>query len=183
MILFNKEIVKVYIIDFFPDPTITGPLKLFLDQHADTTVLVPQTREEVFKFLSAIEQEIGKEGCLIHLVGHGDNKKHGFGRQGLSLTYEEMVAPFTLINERCGDRLIVNASLMCLTDPIHAIYEIDTKIFHACIYSTLTQSIQTLKQLLNIYTKCINGMDIRSAIDHENDVIEYSQEVRPFGYS
>ena len=185
MILFGKEIARTYLIDFFPDTAMIDQLKEFLQQDMIVRVQVPESREQVLEFLDAIEQEIGDEGCLIHLLGHGDEVRQGFGRMGLCFQYNEMVGPLARINSSCGGNLIVNASLMCLTDPFQNLYDQNQDVFHACVYSIEKRSAQTLRQLLHIYRKCRNGLDTRTAIDQENDAIEDTQDpgFRPFGYT
>ena len=185
MVLFNRLIDHILIIDLLPDFQLTGALDGFFDGKISHLVLTPDTREEFFEFLAALATGSAGRGILLQLISHGNEERTLFGKdKSLAFEWSEIIKPFEKINRACENNFIVNASMTCFSDQLAHLKLAHPAIFHAAIYSVTTRSLQAVDQNINIYKQCLQRDSIIQAITSENDAVDagFDGRLRPFGY-
>ncbi|OKS88702.1 hypothetical protein [Mucilaginibacter polytrichastri] len=185
MILFSQIITNIIIIDFLPELNLASELEEYCKSQAPTTLISPEDEQDFLNILKIIAKGAPEEGVLIHLLAHGNIDRSYFGKNSdFKFPWSIFGEPLTAINQKCGGRLIINASLTCYSEPLMFLKYAHRDIYHAAIFSTTERSPQAIMQNINIYNKCINSDSVVSAITQENDAISDGSEppIRPFAY-
>lgn len=183
MLIFNRLIDQVYLINFIPGNDITNKfcefwsnkisVKCFdIDSHA----CFNNVKEQLLK-------EDNYNGILIQLLAHGDINKEGFGDKNTAAIRWLDVKPWLKqINLKCNYSLIIDASMTCFSEPIATMKISDPDVYHAAIFTSQSRSNQAFIHNKEIFTSCYEGKDITTCISQVNDKLMDAQELLFYGY-